>query len=120
MPARSSAPWSSGRRSGLPAGGAIVVLVAAHSFLAARREDGRGAVIALVALVGALELSVVVSGSSAGVPALFLPIAAWVAGRALGQHERTAARLAALALELEQEQEAHAALSVRYERARIA
>ncbi len=99
---------------------AIVVLVAAHSFLAARREDGRGAVIALVALVGALELSVAVSGGSAGVPALFLPIAAWVAGRALGQHERTAARLAALALELEQEQEAHAALSVRYERARIA
>lgn len=99
---------------------AIMVLVAAHSFLAARREDGREAVIALVVLVGALELGVVVSGSSAGAPALFLPIAAWGAGRALGQHERTAARLAAVALDLEQEQEAHAALSVRYERARIA
>ena len=98
----------------------VLLVVPAHSLLAARHEDGRGAVIALVALVGALELSVVVSGSSAGAPALFLPTAAWGAGRALGQHERTAARLAAVALELEQEQEAHVVLSVRFERARIA
>ena len=99
---------------------AVVLLVVAHAFLAARNEAGRGAVIALVALVGSLELAVVLSGNSAGVLALFLPIAAWGAGSALGQHERTAARLAVVALELEQEQEAHAALSVRYERARIA
>lgn len=53
-------------------------------------------------------------------PAFLLPVAAWVAGRALGEREQVAARLAERARELEAEREAHARLSVRYERARIA
>jgi signal transduction histidine kinase len=51
---------------------------------------------------------------------LLLPGAAWGAGRALRERELVANQLAERARELEQEREAHAALSVRYERARIA
>ena len=54
------------------------------------------------------------------VPALLLPAAAWGGGRALRERELMAAALAQRGHELEQEREAHAALSVRYERARIA
>lgn len=46
--------------------------------------------------------------------------AAWGAGRALREREEVATRLAERARELEEEREAHARLSVRYERARIA
>ena len=46
--------------------------------------------------------------------------AAWGAGRALRERALVAAQLAARARELEAEREAYAALSVRYERARIA
>ena len=53
-------------------------------------------------------------------PALLITAAAWGAGRALRERERVAAQLAERARELEEEREAHAALSVRYERARIA
>jgi signal transduction histidine kinase len=49
-----------------------------------------------------------------------LPAAAWGAGRALREREQVAEQLAQRAQELEGEREAHAALSVRYERARIA
>ncbi len=49
-----------------------------------------------------------------------LPAAAWGAGRALRERELVAEQLAERARELEDEREAHAALSVRYERARIA
>ena len=55
-----------------------------------------------------------------GVPALLLPAAGWGAGRALREREEVARRLAERVGELEAEREAHAALSVRYERARIA
>jgi signal transduction histidine kinase len=54
------------------------------------------------------------------VPALLIPAAGWGAGRALRERELIAGQLAERARELEQEREAHAALSVRYERARIA
>ncbi len=59
-------------------------------------------------------------GFAALVPALLLPAAAWGAGRALRERELVAAQLAERVRELEEEREAHAALSVRYERARIA
>ena len=49
-----------------------------------------------------------------------LPVAGWGAGRALRERELVARQLAERARELEEEREAHAALSVRYERARIA
>jgi signal transduction histidine kinase len=97
----------------------VVVLVAVHAFCAARREGTYAGVAALAALVGALELGVLFA-HEAGVPALLVPSAAWAAGRALGERELVAAQLAARARELEDEREAHAALSVRYERARIA
>ncbi len=53
-------------------------------------------------------------------PALLIPAAGWGAGRALRERELVGAQLAERVSELEQEREAHAALSVRYERARIA
>ena len=71
----------------------------------------------MVALVGGLELDVLIQDSDGGVPALLLPGAAWGAGRALRERELVATQLAERARELEEEREAHAALSVRYERA---
>jgi signal transduction histidine kinase len=71
-------------------------------------------------LVGALELGVLIAHETGGVPALLIPSAGWGAGRALRERELVAAELAERVRELEDEREAHAALSVRYERARIA
>ena len=50
----------------------------------------------------------------------FIVPAAWAAGRALREREHVVAQLAERAREIEQEHEAHARLTVRYERARIA
>jgi signal transduction histidine kinase len=93
--------------------------VAAHAFLAGRHERRWGDVAALVVLVVALEAGVGFAADSP-VPALVIPSAAWGAGVALRERERVAAQLAERVRELESEREAHAALSVRYERARIA
>ena len=97
----------------------VAVLVAAHAFCAGRWEGPHAGLAGLAALVGALELGVWFA-HDAGVPALLIPAAGWGAGRALGERELVAAQLAARARELEDERDAHAALSVRYERARIA
>jgi signal transduction histidine kinase len=97
----------------------LLALATAHAFCAARRDEGRWGVAGLIALVAALELDAFLQHDS-GVPALLLPGAAWAAGRALRERELVAAELAERARELEEEQEAHAALAVRYERARIA
>jgi len=67
-----------------------------------------------------MQLGVALADNSGAVPALLLLVAGWGAGRALRERELIAAQLAERARELEQEREAHAALSVRYERARIA
>ena len=98
----------------------LALLVAAHAFCAGRRESGWGGLAALLALVGALELDVRARGRLAAVPVLLITAAGWGAGRALRERELVAAQLAERARELEEEREAHAALSVRYERARIA
>ena len=95
------------------------VLLVAHAFCAGRWDGRWGAVAGLIALTGASELGVAFTHGDA-VPYLFVPAAAWGAGRALGDREQVAGRLADRARELEEEREAHAALSVRYERARIA
>lgn len=95
------------------------VLLVAHAFCAGRWDGRWGAVAGLIALTGASELGVALTHDDA-VPYLFVPAAAWGAGRALGDREQVAGRLADRARELEEEREAHAALSVRYERARIA
>jgi len=97
----------------------LTVLVAAHAFCAGRWEGRWVGVVALAALVGALELGAVFAHES-GVPFLLIPAAGWGAGRALRERELLAIQLTERARELEEEREAHAALSVRYERARIA
>lgn len=97
----------------------LFVLVPAHAFCAARWNGPWAALGALVALVGASELSLA-SAMDSAVPALMIPAAAWAAGRVLREREQVAAQLAERARELEEEREAHARLSVRYERARIA
>ena len=102
----------------LPTG--VGLLATVHAFCAGRGDERRWGIAALVALVGGLELDVLIQGSDAGVPVLLLPGAAWGAGRALREREVVAAQLTERARELEEEREAHAALSVRYERARIA
>lgn len=103
-------------------GGMAVVLwflFLAHVFAAGRWGGRRSGVAGLVALTGT-ALAAAWIAEDAGMPAFLLPVAAWVAGRALGEREQVAARLAERARELEAEREAHARLSVRYERARIA
>ena len=99
---------------------AVALLATVHAFCAARGDDRWWGVAALVAIVAGLELDVALRHDSGGVPTLLLPSAAWGAGRALRERELVAAQLAERARELEQEREAHAALSIRYERARIA
>jgi signal transduction histidine kinase len=97
----------------------VYLFAPAHAFCAARRESGWGGVAALIALVGAWELDVLLADAWGG-PALLIIAAGWGAGRALRERERVAGELAERVRELEEEREAHAALSVRYERARIA
>ncbi len=103
---------------GAPALG-LGALVAAHAFCAGRWDGRWGGLAGLAALVGALELAVLL-WNDAVVPALLIPGAVWGAGRALRERELVATQLAERVRELEDEREAHAALSVRFERARIA
>lgn len=98
----------------------VLLLATVQAFLAGRGEERWWGVAAVIAIVAGLELDVALKHDSGAVPTLLLPGAAWAAGRALGERELVAAQLAERARELEQEREAHAALSVRYERARIA
>lgn len=97
----------------------LYALVVAHTFCAGRWDGPMAGVATTIALVGALGLGAAI-GHDAGVPALIIPPAGWGAGRALREREQVAAQLAERARELEDEKEAHAALSVRYERSRIA
>jgi signal transduction histidine kinase len=88
------------------------LLVAAHAFCA---RDVAGLVaLAICAQAGALLAG---TGETAWV---FIVAAPWGAGRVLRRHRALAVELAARGRELEEEREAFAALSVRYERARIA
>jgi signal transduction histidine kinase len=97
----------------------ITLLVGVHAFCAGRWEERGADVVALVILTAGLELGVLLTDDSL-VPSPLITGAAWGAGHALRERERVAAQLAERVRELEQEREAHAALSVRYERARIA
>jgi signal transduction histidine kinase len=96
------------------------VLVPAHAFCAARWDSRQAGITALVVFVAAGEIGSAILETNSPVPALMLPAAAWLAGRALREREEVARKLAERARELDEEREAHAALSVRYERARIA
>jgi signal transduction histidine kinase len=97
---------------------AVTLAVVVVAFWTGRCESRWGGVAGLVGLVGALEVNGL--GTDAFVPALIVPGAAWAAGRALRERELVAEQLAERVRELEDEREAHAVLSVRYERARIA
>jgi signal transduction histidine kinase len=97
----------------------VALLATVHAFFAGRGDERWWGIAALVAIVAGLELDAAIRHDS-GVPSLLLPGAAWGAGRALRERELVAAELVERARELEQERDAHAALSVRYERARIA
>jgi signal transduction histidine kinase len=96
-----------------------IFLVPTITFCAARWDGRWGGMVGLASLIPAWELTVVLS-HDAFVPVILIPATAWAAGRALRERERVADQLAERARELEEEREAHARLSVRYERARIA
>jgi signal transduction histidine kinase len=98
------------------------VVAAGHTFWSGRREDLWPGVAWLAALFGAILLAAAISGAtSAGiVPITIIMLAGWGGGRALREREVVAQRLAQRVRELDEEREAHAGLSVRYERARIA
>ena len=96
----------------------VALLVAVHAFFAALGEPRGPALLALAALAGSLVAGF--SLDDGGIPALIVVAAGWAAGTALREREQVAAQLAARGRELESEREAHAELSVRYERARIA
>ena len=97
----------------------LFFLVPALAFCAGRWDGRWGGLAGALSLIGASELGVWLTHDS-GVAALLVPAAAWAAARALAEREQVAAQLAERVRELEQEREAHARLSVRYERARIA
>jgi signal transduction histidine kinase len=96
-----------------------LLLVAGHAFAAGRWADGRSGAAGL-ALLLAGTLAALVVGSESAIPYIFILVTPWAVGRALREHGLVASRLAERVRELEEEREAHAQLSVRYERARIA
>jgi signal transduction histidine kinase len=96
-----------------------VFLVPAIAFCVGRWDGRWSGLVGLLCLIAAGELVVALS-HDAFVPVILIPATAWGAGRALRERERVADQLAERARELEEEREAHARLSVRYERARIA
>ncbi len=93
--------------------------VAAHAFAAGRFDGRRSGVVGMLVIVAAATTGALMAGSAEAV-FLFIPPAAWGAGRALRERSVAAAQLATRVRELEAEREAFATLSVRYERARIA
>ncbi|MDQ3719267.1 MAG: histidine kinase [Actinomycetota bacterium] len=95
------------------------LLMGAHGFSAGRWDPHWHGLGGLIALTGAGVASAALLGEP-GVPSVLITGTMWGAGRALRERERVAAQLAERVRELEEEREAHAALSVRYERARIA
>ena len=108
-------------RGELPGGQPVAayVLVAAHCVAAARYDARWYGAAGPVALL----IATAIGGAAfrdAGPFVVVVVVAAWAGGRALRDRVEVAARLAERARELEDEREAHAALSVRYERARIA
>jgi signal transduction histidine kinase len=96
------------------------VLAGGHAFCAARWSGQRAGAVRTAALIGALELAAALTDGTGAVPALLFTVAGWAAGAVLGEREHLAARLALRARDLEAERDAHAELSVRYERAQIA
>ncbi|MGD9571087.1 MAG: sensor histidine kinase [Thermoleophilia bacterium] len=105
----------------LPGNESVIAYLAsaAIGFVAGRFDRGRTSVAGVVLLVVCSIGGALIAGGAEAI-FLFIPPAAWGAGRALRERSELALQLAARARELEAEREAYAALSVRYERARIA
>jgi signal transduction histidine kinase len=102
--------------TGATVGAAVVA--AGHTFWSGRREELWPGLAWLAALLGAIELAAATTDGV--VPVTVLLVAGWAGGRALREREVVAERLAQRVRELDEEREAHAGLSLRYERARIA
>jgi signal transduction histidine kinase len=101
---------------------APAVLVCANAFAAGRWTVPLASVATAIALLAATFGAAVVADNADGwlVPSILLVGTAWIAGAAIRERDLVATRLAERAEELEREREEFAALSVRYERARIA
>ncbi len=105
----------------LPGGDALIhlPLLGVVGFIGARFDEGRAGVVGLVVVV-ALAVVTPVVGEDNLVPFPMTALAAWGAGRALRDRALVASELAVRVRELDAERDAYVALSVRYERARIA
>ncbi len=101
---------------------APAILVCANAFAAARWTSVWVSGATAIVLLGATFAAAVLVDNGDGwfVPSILLVGTAWIAGRAIRERDLVAERLAERAEELEREREEFAALSVRYERARIA
>ena len=98
---------------------ALYPVIAAHAFCAGRFDPHWKGLGGLVWLIVTTILAALL-GHADVAPFIFITPAGWGAGRALREREQVARQLERRAEELEEEREAYAALSVRYERARIA
>ena len=98
---------------------ALTILICANAF-ATGRWAGRWSSPLGAATLVAVPLASSWVEQDEGVPVLLIVGTAWAAGRAIRERDLVAARLAERAAELDCERETYAALSVRYERARIA
>jgi signal transduction histidine kinase len=96
-----------------------LLLFAAHGYCAGRWDRWHDGLPGIAALAVAAELGGIAQHDGELLYGL-VPLGAWVAARVVRQREQVAAQLAERAQELDDEREAYAALSVRYERARVA
>ncbi len=101
---------------------APAILVCANAFAAGRWLGWPASIAAAVVLLASVFGAAIVADTADSwvVPSILLVGTAWIAGRAIRERDLVALRLAERAEELEREREEFAALSVRYERARIA
>ena len=108
-------------QSALPGDGdfAMYAMLGAHGFAVGRFESDRWSLAGVVALTAAGSAGSALAHEFEWIYAFIVP-AAWGAGRALRDRVLIAEHLRARERELESERDAYAALSVRYERARIA
>lgn len=106
----------------VPAGSLTIsgaLLLFANAFAVGRWSGPVAGAVGGAALLTAILLDALV-WHDAGVPYAFVVTTAWFAGRAIRDRDDVATRLTERGAELDREREAYAALSVRYERARIA
>jgi signal transduction histidine kinase len=98
------------------------ILVCANAFAVGRWVGRWVSVAGAAALLAAMFVSAILVNDADNwlVPSILLVGTAWIAGGAIRERDLVAVRLAERAEELEREREEFAALSVRYERARIA